>query len=511
MSSGIAKGRGRRLAATGSIFGAFATAAALLISMLMMPLTALADGGTVTVKCYNLKFASCPAGQTGYQTWNFEGRVMNQQASGYCDKLKAPGQNTTFNTWTKISDTCVAANTAPTAYALSFSTNEDTTGNFPLSVYDPDAGDSHTYTLLSQPAAAAGSAYVSGNTLTFIPKPNWNGTATLTYQATDSQGAVSNSAVITITVSPVNDAPVAADKTLTLDEDSSGSVVLTATDVDSPSPTIFQVVSAPNPAYGTATLSGATLVFIPAANWFGTTTLTYRAQDSAGAWSAPATVTVVVRPVNDPPVVVNRSLTTLEDTSASLTLSASDIDSSAFTFEVVGQPANGSVAIAGSILTFTPEPNWSGTTSVTYRAKDNAGDWSNTGTISITVSPVNDAPIALPLTLTIDEDVPGEIVLRATDIDSAQTFIFALSKQAPNGHGTAFVDGEKLRFEPALDWHGTTTVTYKARDVEGAWSEEASVVINVRPVNDTPISKNVLHFQGIEGVNTVVTGKVTRY
>ncbi|MEA8592976.1 Ig-like domain-containing protein [Pseudomonas aeruginosa] len=509
MSSGNAKGQVRRRAVTGSTFGAFTTAAALLISMLMMPLTAVADGGTVTVKCYNLKFASCPSGQTGYQIWNFEGRVMNQQASGYCDKLKAPGQNTTFNTWTKISDTCVAANTAPTAYALSFSTNEDTTGNFPLSVYDPDTGDSHTYTLLSQPAAA-GSAYVSGSTLTFIPKPNWNGTATLTYQATDSQGAVSNSAVITITVNPVNDAPVAADMSLTLDEDSPGSVVLLATDVDSPAPTIFQIVSAPNPTYGAATLSGATLVFTPAANWYGTTTLTYRAQDSAGAWSAPATVTVVVRPVNDPPVVANRSLSTLEDTPATITLSASDIDSSSFTFEVVGQPANGSVSIVGSALTFTPARNWSGGTSITYRAKDDAGAWSNIGTISITVSPVNDAPVAQPRTLTIDEDVPGETLLIATDIDSVQAFTFALEKQAQSDHGTAFVEGDKLRFVPALDWHGTSTVTYRARDVEGAWSEEASVIITVRPVNDTPVSKNAMRLQGIESIHSTVTGKVMR-
>lgn len=510
MSSGIAKGRGRRMAATGSIFGAFATAAALLTSMLMMPFTALADGGTVQVKCYNLKFASCPAGQTGYQIWNFEGRVMNQQASGYCDKLKAPGQNTTFNTWTKISDTCVAANTPPTAYALSFSTNEDTAGNFPLSVYDPDAGDSHTFALLSQPAPAAGSAYISGSTLIFTPKPNWYGTASLTYQATDSQGAVSNSAVITITVYPVNDAPVAADMSLTLDEDSYGSVVLQATDIDSPAPTIFQIISAPNPVYGTVTLSGATLAFTPAANWYGTTTLTYRAQDSAGAWSAPATVTVVVRPVNDPPVVANRSLSTLEDTPATLTLSASDIDSSSFTFEVVGQPANGSASITGSTLTFTPAPNWSGYTSITYRAKDDAGAWSNSATISITVTPVNDAPVAQPRNLTIDEDVPGEVLLIATDIDSVQVFTFALEKQAQSDHGTAFVEGDKLRFEPAPDWHGTSTVTYRARDVEGAWSEQASVIITVRPVNDTPVAKNAMRLQGIESVHSAATGKVVR-
>ncbi|EMO5475164.1 tandem-95 repeat protein, partial [Pseudomonas aeruginosa] len=142
-----------------------------------------------------------------------------------------------------------------------------------------------------------------------------------------------------------------------------------------------------NAAHGSASIVGSTLTFTPVENWNGTTSLTYRAQDSSGAWSAPATVSITVRPVNDAPAVSARNLITPEDTSATLTLTAADVDSSVFIFEIVSPPANGVASVSGSTLTFTPASDWNGVTSLTYRAKDDAGAWSNVATITITVSP----------------------------------------------------------------------------------------------------------------------------
>src|SRR5690606_23081648 len=110
-------------------------------------------------------------------------------------------------------------------------------------------------------------------------------------------GLRSPAATVTVTVTPVNDAPVAQPKTLTTAEDTAGQVTLTATDIDSPVPTVFQIVTAPNAAHGTASITGNKLTFTPAKDWNGSTSLTYRAQDSDGAWSAPATVNITVTPV----------------------------------------------------------------------------------------------------------------------------------------------------------------------------------------------------------------------
>src|SRR5690606_4816471 len=118
-----------------------------------------------------------------------------------------------------------------------------------------------------------------------------------------------------------------------------GQVTLTATDIDSPVPTVFQIVTAPNAANGRATSSGNKLTFTPKKDWNGSTSLTYRAQDSAGAWSAPATVSITVTPVNDAPVAQSKTLTTAEDTAGQVTLTATDIDSPAPTvFQIVTAP-----------------------------------------------------------------------------------------------------------------------------------------------------------------------------
>ncbi|HHQ2717292.1 TPA: tandem-95 repeat protein, partial [Pseudomonas aeruginosa] len=218
-------------------------------------------------------------------------------------------------------------NTPPTTSNLSATTLEDTSATITLSASDPDPGDTANFSIVTPPDTNSGTAYISGKTLIFTPKPNWNGVTTLTYMAKDSKGAQSNISTITITVSPVNDAPIAQDKLMEIDEDTVGSLILTATDIDSPTPTIFEIVRTTDASHGVVQLDGAKLTFTPVKDWNGSTSLTYRAQDRSGAWSAPAIVNITVRPVNDPPVVLPRTLTLNEDTVGKLILTATDVDS----------------------------------------------------------------------------------------------------------------------------------------------------------------------------------------
>src|SRR5690606_29525822 len=104
-------------------------------------------------------------------------------------------------------------------------------------------------------------ASISGSTLTFTPAADWNGSTSLTYRAKDPAGAYSSPATVSITVTPVNDAPVAQPKTLVTDEDTPKSVTLSATDIDSPVPTVFEIVTAPNAAHGSVTLTGNSVLF----------------------------------------------------------------------------------------------------------------------------------------------------------------------------------------------------------------------------------------------------------
>ncbi|MBV7515660.1 tandem-95 repeat protein [Pseudomonas sp. PDM25] len=256
------------------------------------------SGWTVNNACYAVyqstqtetQWLTCPANTPSgsinqtrtYQVWS-DGSLRNY--SGFT-----------------VNNSCY--NATPTVSNVAFSTDEDVTGNFSLSVSDDGPGG-YTFQIVSAPAN--GTATISGNTLKFVPNPDWNGTTTLTYRVMDGAGAWSGIATVTITVRPVNDAPVAYAKTMVTDEDTTGTVTLSATDIDSPVPTVFQIVT--TSPYGTASISGSSLSFAPNLNWNGITTVTYRAQDTAGAWSAPVTITITVNPVNDVPTLTGTTLT----------------------------------------------------------------------------------------------------------------------------------------------------------------------------------------------------------
>jgi len=421
---------------------------------------------------------SCPAA-TPSGTW-----MQRRTYDIYSD-----GSRRNESAW---SDTSTCYNRTPSVSDLAIASDEDTQAQGTIAVADDHT--SFTYQIVNSPPAAAGTASFSGNQIIFTPAANWNGATSLTYRAQDPAGAWSNVATVSITIRPVNDAPVAQDKTLALAEDSVVSVVLTATDIDSPVPSVFQLVQLPPAAAGQVALSGNVATFKPSADWNGSTSFTYRAQDSAGAWSAPATVQITVTPVNDAPVVRDATLTTAEDTPGSIELSATDIDSPAPSrFEIVTAPAAtaGTAAIQGKTLSFIPAPDWNGSTALTYRAQDDSGAWSAPATIRISVTPVNDAPVAQQKTLALDEDTQASVQLTATDVDSPTPTVFDLVALPPASVGQVTLAGATTTFKPAKDWNGSTQFAYRAQDTAGAWSAPAAVVITVRPVNDAPALTDV--------------------
>ncbi|HHQ2718902.1 TPA: hypothetical protein ACSPMB_004823 [Pseudomonas aeruginosa] len=73
----------------------------------------------------------------------------------------------------------------------------------------------------------------------------------------------------------------------------------------------------------------------------------------------------------------------------------------------------------------------------------------------------------------------------------------------------ATILGDQLRFKPAPDWNGTTHLTYRAKDLEGAWSSAAQVIVTVTPVNDRPAKAGKLIIRTIEGVPATVRGAVS--
>ena len=149
---------------------------------------------------------------------------------------------------------------------------------------------------------------------------------------------------ITITVNGVNDAPVAGDTSLTINEDTSHSATLPgATDADGDT---VSYAKASDPAHGTVTVNAdGSYSYTPAANYHGSDSFTYTVSDGNGG-SNTYTVSITVDPVNDQPVAANTSFSINEDTSHSATLpGATDADGDTVSYAKASDPAHGTVTV----------------------------------------------------------------------------------------------------------------------------------------------------------------------
>lgn len=213
-----------------------------------------------------------------------------------------------------------------------------------------------------------------------------------------------------------NAAPVVADVSGTVDEDTAKSVTLPGTDADGNALT-YSVVTPPT--NGAVTVSGGIATYTPALNYNGADSFTYKANDGT-ADSATATVSITVTPVNDPPTANSGiTATTDEDTAKDITLVGSDIESSSLTYAKASDPAHGTVSIntTTGVARYTPAANYHGGDSFTYKANDGTAD-SATATVSITVTPVNDSPTAnAGTTQTVNEGASVTLTGSGTDVD----------------------------------------------------------------------------------------------
>src|SRR5436190_2084372 len=194
--------------------------------------------------------------------------------------------------------------TAPTA--------EDTATTIAVLANDSDAdGDALTVSVGSQPAH--GTATVNADqTITYTPAANYNGGDTFTYAINDGHGGTAT-ATVNVTVTAVNNAPVAVNDAVTMAEDTAVSGNVLANDTDADAGTTLTAPLVASPTHGTVTLAATgAFTYTPAANYNGSDTFTYKANDGT-VDSNVATVAITITAVNDAPVAVNDSVTTAED------------------------------------------------------------------------------------------------------------------------------------------------------------------------------------------------------
>jgi VCBS repeat-containing protein len=283
-----------------------------------------------------------------------------------------------------------------------------------------------------------------------------------------------------ITVKP-NPPAVAIDGVASVNEDESVDVTLTATDEDNDVPLTFAIATPP--AHGTAVLNGDVVTYSPDANYNGADSFTFTVFDGEDV-SLPGTISITVFPVNDAPTTLDVTGETDEDTSALFTLLGDDIDGDALTYFVVDAPAHGAVVINGATATYTPSQDFNGSDSFTYWVADPDGATSNVSTVSITVHPVNDAPVAVDMTLEVDEDNTLVVTLDGYDVDGD-----ALTYHVTDGpqHGELSLEGGVVTYTPDANYFGPDSFKFHLNDglVD---SNIATASITVLPVNDAPVA-----------------------
>jgi RHS repeat-associated protein len=408
-------------------------------------------------------------------------------------------------------------NRAPTGSSAAASTDEDTAVIITLTASDDTSGLSYsivdgpshgTLGAISAPNCIAnGAIFNCVEALTYTPDQNYSGSDSFAFKADDGN-LDSNVATVSITINSVNDAPVAANDFYNIDEDmplssAAPGVLGNDNDVDTPAASLTAIlVVGPSHTADFTLNSDGSFFYTPAVNFSGTDTFTYKTNDGS-LDSNVAMVTITVNSVNDAPVATNDFYNTDEDVPlevAALGVLANDNDvdtpAANLTAVLVSGPAHAAIFAlnADGSFSYTPETNFNGTDTFTYKANDGTND-SNVAMVTIAVNAIDDAPVAQNDTYNTNEDstlivdTPG-VLANDNDIDTPPPSFIAGLVSGPS-HASAFQlsDDGSFSYTAESNFNGVDTFTYRVFD--GAlYSDVAMVQIAIASVNDAPVAQN---------------------
>ncbi|WP_195760042.1 Ig-like domain-containing protein, partial [Flavobacterium sp. LC2016-23] len=402
-----------------------------------------------------------------------------------------------------IETVTININQTPVAIADSYSVNEAGTLTATIAngilTNDTDAeGNALTAILVTGPTNGTLTLNADG-TFTYVHNGSETTTDSFTYKANDGNSD-SNTVTVDITINPFNDAPIAIADSYSVNE--AGTLTATiangilANDTDAEGNTLTAVLVT-GPTNGTLTLNAdGTFTYVHNGSETTTDSFTYKANDG-NSDSNTVTVYITINPVNDAPVAIADSYSVNEAGTLTATIANgiltndTDAEGNTLTAILVTGPTNGTLTLnADGTFTYVHNGSETTTDSFTYKANDGNAD-SNTVTVNITINPVNDAPVAIADSYSVNESgtLTATIAngILANDTDAEGNALTAILVTGPtNGTLTLNADGT---FTYIHNGSETTTdsFTYKAND-GNADSNTVTVDITINPVNDAPVA-----------------------
>ncbi len=343
--------------------------------------------------------------------------------------------------------------------------------------------------------------------VTYTPNAGFAGTDGFTYTVQDNLGAVSNAALVSVTVTAipaVNVAPVAANDTAATPAGTAVVINILSNDTDSDgtlNPLSVTLSAATSGTTSVNTLTGA-VTYVPTAAFTGTDGFTYTVRDNAGALSNTATVTVTVTALpaaNTAPVAVDDAAGTA-GVPVAITILANDTDADGTlnpaSVAVTTAAASGTTTIntTTGAVTYTPNAGFTGTDSFVYTVQDNLGAVSNAATVTVTVTAVpNVAPTAVNDTATASAGTALPIAVLANDSDPdgvVNPASVAIGAAPLNGAAAVNAATGVVTYTPNAGYSGPDSFTYTVQDNLGAVSNAATVAITVNPAVGAPVANN---------------------
>ena len=370
-------------------------------------------------------------------------------------------------------------NEPPVAKPEYITVQEDRSASITLMASDLD-GDRLTYHIVTGPSH--GTLSVTGPSVTYTPESNYSGEDSFTFMVNDS-AVDSNTASISLAIEAVNDPPIANHQSAMTRLDRSVFIILTGRDIDSDK---LKYSIATQPEHGSLTFgsdfdTSGKLTYTPEANFAGKDSFTFKLNDG-DVDSAPATVTLNMTP-NHVPMADLQSVTTAEDTPTVINLTGSDPDGDTVVYSVVTVPSHGSLSGTAPNLTYSPNKNFSGPDSFTFKVNDGTADSALT-TVAVTVAPVNDPPVANNIDVSVMEDMPIPVTLVGIDPDG-DSLAYSIVTKPSNGilSGTE----PNMSYTPNTNFNGLDSFTFRVSD--GTLNSiPGTVSLLVNPADDPPIA-----------------------
>ncbi|MCB9232185.1 MAG: tandem-95 repeat protein, partial [Bacteroidia bacterium] len=328
---------------------------------------------------------------------------------------------------------------------------EDTSGviiDVQLNDSDLD-GDPLTTTIISGPTSGGTATVLNGDSITYTPPPNFFGQDTIVYSVCDTATPVNcDTALVIITVTPVNDPPIAVNDTLiTPPNTSTGFFDPRTNDFDQDGNTLGAVTILSGPNNGGLFFFGGLYNYTPNVGFSGVDSILYQVCDN-GVPSLCDSAYILIFVGNAPPVAVTDSVFFTQDTTnAFIDVQANDSDPNGdpLTTNIISGPTSGGTAVVtnGDSISYTPPAGFSGNDTIIYSVCDPSAAC-DTDTVFINVSPLlNSPPVANTDSIVVNEDTSNvQIDVQFNDTDADGDSLITTIVSGPTSGGSATVQGD---------------------------------------------------------------------